>query len=194
MVVERTEDEGGAARGDPRRRARRVRRARAARRLDRRDRPAGRHLAAVRLPALRHEEGALHRPSSRAASARRSRSSSGRPRASAARRRCRRSARRTASCSRATGTYLRGADAGLRGLRRPGDPRGRPHGYGDLVAYVERVSGADGGDRGVLRERDADERARLDGAATTRPSRGRSGCSRAARTDVQTSFFRPGGK
>ena len=36
------------------------------------------------------------------------------------------------------------ADAGVRRLRRPGDLRGRPRGYGDLVAYVRRVSGAAG--------------------------------------------------
>ena len=49
------------ARPSSRRRAR-VRPARAARRVHRRDRPAGGDLAAVPLPPLRLEEGALHAP------------------------------------------------------------------------------------------------------------------------------------
>jgi AcrR family transcriptional regulator len=38
-------------------------------------------------------------------------------------------------------TYLRSQMQAYAACGRPGDPRGRPAGYGDLVEYVERVSG-----------------------------------------------------
>ena len=50
----------GTSRGDPRGGGRALRRHRAARHLDRDDRPRRRRLAAVPVPALRHQEGALH--------------------------------------------------------------------------------------------------------------------------------------
>ena len=142
-----------------------------ARRLDRRDRPPRRHLAAVRLPALRDEEGALPAPCvarcfrqtleifQRAAEGKRGEEA-------------------LHAIGAAYGQLLRGrpdlparADAGLRRLRDPEICAVVRNGFGDLVTYVERVSGVDARRaRRLLRERDADERARLD--ATERPGGG----------------------
>ena len=165
MAVSRTQDEGRTARGDPRRRAPRVRRARAARRLDRGHRPAGRHLAALRVPPLRHEEGALPRRG-RALLPRDARDvPATRPKGSAARRRSRRSARPTWPRLAADPLRLR---AQMQAYAACDDPEIREvvrDGYGDLVAYVERVVRASPrGDHRVLRDRDAAERVRLDGA------------------------------
>ena len=134
------------------------------------------HLAAVRLPPLRHEEGALHRVRRAAASARRSSCSRGRPRASAARRRSRRWARPTCELLHDRTRLLAQMQA-YAAVRRRRDPRGRARGYGDLFAYVERVSGiADGRARAVLRQGDAAQR---DGRRWTSDSRravGRAAC------------------
>ena len=182
MVVQATaEERRGAARRDPRRGAGRVRRARAPRRVDRGDReaaPASRSRTCSGSSAPRRT--CSRRPSP-AASARRSRCSSGRPRASAARRRSRRWARRTEQLL-ADRTRLR---AQMQAYAACDDPEIREvvrNGFGDIVAYVERVSGLpDGGGHALLRHRDADERHRLDGSVRSSRRRGRSACSPAAR-------------
>ena len=174
MVVTERKTKDGAARGDPRRGARRVRRARPPRRLDRGDRPPRRHLAAVRLPPLRHEEGALHRRRRRGASARRSRCSSARPRASAARRRCDAMGEAYVELLRDRPVRPAGADAGLRRLRRPARSA---RSSGTATATSSPTSSASPASRRrrsrVLRQRDAAERLRVDGAARRRRSRGR---------------------
>ena len=88
------------------------------RRVDRRDRAAGRDLAAVPLPALRLEEGALPRGRARAASGARSRPCSRPQRACAARRRSRRWATPTGSMLEHRSADAPGAAPDVRGRAR----------------------------------------------------------------------------
>ena len=89
----------------------------------------------------------------------------------------------------------------LRARCRPTPPvttrrsaRSCAHGYGDLVAYVERVSGLPAAERrALLRQGHAAERVRVDGLVGGDPSRGPSGCSPAAGRPL-TLFFSRGGK
>ncbi len=161
-----TEVEGGAARGDSRRGARRVRRARAC------TAPRPRRSPASPGSRSRTSSGSSGRrrsstwPASPAASARRSRSSSGRPRASGARRPCARSARPTAQLLESDRIYLRAQMQAYAACEDPEICAVVRNGFGDLVSYVERVSGVESrGARGLLRERDAAERPRLDGCS-----------------------------
>ena len=63
------------------------------------------------------------------------------------------------------------------------------HGFGDLVTYVEHVSGADGLTvQRVLREGDADERARLDAAARPDRAVGQAPARRRRRTETGVFF------
>ena len=162
------------------------------------DRAARGHLAALRLPALRHEEGALHRRRQPLLPARRSRCSSGRPRGCGARRRSRRWGRPTSSGCTTDPDQPARPDAGLRRLRRPEIREVVRQGYGDLVAYVERVSGLPAeAVVALLRDRDAAERVRVDGERR----RGRRAVGAAAARRLQGTgiesivlFFSIGGK
>ena len=126
----------------PRRGPDRVRRARLRRYVHRGHRPAAPGSPSRISSASSGRRRSSTSPPSPAASARRSSSSSGRPRGSAARRRCTRSAPPTWSSSRRTASGC--GRRCSRTLRPPTTRTSAPssaRGFGDLVAYVRRVSG-----------------------------------------------------
>ena len=144
---------------------------------------AGRHLAAVRLPALRHEEGALHRVVARCFRETLETLRSGRRGQARRRRRSRRWARRTAELLAATHDRLM-LMLQYAGVRRPRDPRRVVRtGCGDLVDLVEQRRGeppedvsrffASGMLLNVLASMGADRRARAVGEAAARRRRRR---------------------
>ena len=132
------------------------------RRLDRRDRPPRGHLAAVRLPALRDEEGAvsgrrraLLPPDARALPAG-GRGQAGRGGAA------RRSARPTASCSPPTASTCAPRCRPMPPARTRRSARSSATATATSSRYVERVSGLGSEESRASSPRDADERARLD--------------------------------
>ena len=172
---------------DPRRGGDRVRRARLRRRVTDAIARARGHLAALRVPAVRHEEGAVPRRPSAAASARRSRPSSGPPRGSAGEEALDAMGRRTPSSSPTAPAARRRC----RPTRRAATPTIREvvrAASAGSSSYVERVADVPPEEsreffaRGMLLNVVASM-----GLQTAR-SRGRSGCSTAAASDGP--FFR----
>src|SRR5207253_6364327 len=158
------------------------------RRVDRGDSREGRYLAAVRLPPLRDEEGAVQggRQPMLSADARALSAGGGREArpggaGSNGRRVCERAASGPDSASR--------TDAGLCGLRGRRDPRGRPQ----RLRRPRRVRGTSLGPaardgRPFLRDRNAAERDRIDGAPGARRALGRA-TGRRIEGEVRTFYF-----
>src|SRR5207248_1932577 len=117
-------ERGGAARGGARRGPDRVRGPRPPRRVDRGDREAGRHLAAVRLPPLRDEEGALQ-GDRRPLPARDAGDLPARRRGQARRGGASGHGMRLRERADRRPHEAQGAARGVRGVRRPRDLRGR---------------------------------------------------------------------